>query len=114
VTEIPTAEEHAALSELTKSLGWQVFCGLIEREFGPDAQVRRIGQAVNAMPPQDIDGHNAVVAQILAASRAAYSALTLPGYRLKQLDVGEKTAKQQAEAKPDLFAMFRRGPRTAA
>ena len=55
--------------------------GLIEREFGPEAQVRRIGQAVNAMPPQDIDGHNAVVAQILAASRAAYTTLTLPEQR---------------------------------
>lgn len=111
--EIPAAEKRAALDELTKSLGWQVFIELLGEEFGPEAQVYRIQLAVNAMAPQDIEGHNAVVAQILAGSRAIERAKTLPTEHIRRLDAGEATAKREAKSTPNPLQRFYRGPRTA-
>jgi len=95
--------EKLALDDLLKSDGWAIVKQLVEQRYGAAAQLRDIDAVMSDLHPGDDE--RAVVTQIRAAGKAAFSVLDLAEARLRQVSSGPKVSTQ-------LFSGFRRGPRT--
>lgn len=108
-TRTPDAE-RAALDDMLKSDGWTILRELVDKQFGAEANLQQIDEVMANLRPGDDE--RAVVTQIRAASKAAYTVLALATHRAAALT--PKKGNAVATARDRLDAVLARARKEAA
>lgn len=79
---------RAALEDLVKSEGWALLREMVDEQFGAEANLQAIDDVMANLKPGDDE--RAVVTQIRAAAKAAYTVLALPDNKLRAVKGAQK------------------------